>query len=151
MSAKSLQFCLTLCRLRDCSPPGSSVHGTFQPRILEWVAIPFSRRSSQIKPTSLMSPVSAGRFFTTSATWEAQHRYRCNIDLIYYLFRKIPGHTWNAINMLASVCVCSHVWPWFMMSLIWKPMLWLNLFWSLLKQLFDYINFFFCILFSLLY
>ena len=30
----------------DCSPPGSSVHGTFQARILEWVAIPFSRRSS---------------------------------------------------------------------------------------------------------
>ena len=38
----------------DCSPPGSSVHGILQARILEWVAIPFSRRSSlpRIEPTS---------------------------------------------------------------------------------------------------
>ena len=37
----------TLCQPMDCSPPGSSVHGIFQARILEWVAISFSRRSSQ--------------------------------------------------------------------------------------------------------
>ena len=37
------QLCLTLCYHRDCSPPGSSVHGILQTRILEWVAIPFSR------------------------------------------------------------------------------------------------------------
>ena len=34
-------MCLTLCDPRDCSPPGSSVHGILQARILEWVAIPF--------------------------------------------------------------------------------------------------------------
>ena len=37
---------LTLCDPMDCSPPGSSVHGTLQTRILEWVAIPFSWASS---------------------------------------------------------------------------------------------------------
>ena len=37
---KSLQSCLTLCDPMDCSPPGSSVHGIPQARILEWVAIP---------------------------------------------------------------------------------------------------------------
>ena len=37
------QLCLTPCDLMDCSPPGSSVHGILQARILEWVAIPFSR------------------------------------------------------------------------------------------------------------
>ena len=37
------QSCLTLCDPMDCSPPGSSVHGIFQARILEWVAISFSR------------------------------------------------------------------------------------------------------------
>ena len=36
------QPCLTLCDLMDCSLPGSSVHGTFQARILEWAAISFS-------------------------------------------------------------------------------------------------------------
>ena len=37
------QSCLTLCNLVDCSLPGSSVHGIFQARVLEWVAISFSR------------------------------------------------------------------------------------------------------------
>ena len=40
------QLCPTLCDLMDCSLPGSSVHGILQARILEWVAIPFSRGSS---------------------------------------------------------------------------------------------------------
>ena len=43
--AKSLQFCPTPCDPMDCSLPGSSVHGIFQPRILEWVAMPSSRGS----------------------------------------------------------------------------------------------------------
>ena len=37
------QSCLTLCNPMNCSPPGSSVHGILQARILEWVAMPFSR------------------------------------------------------------------------------------------------------------
>jgi len=57
----------------DCSPPGSSVHGILQARILEWVAIPSSKgdlSNQGIEPTSLMSPAQAGKFFTTSTTWE---------------------------------------------------------------------------------
>ena len=41
------QSCPTLCDTMDCSPSGSSVHGILQARILEWVAVPFSRGSSQ--------------------------------------------------------------------------------------------------------
>ena len=48
MYARSLQLCLILCDPMDCNPPGSSVHGILQARILEWVAIPFSRGSSQL-------------------------------------------------------------------------------------------------------
>ena len=44
--AQLLQVCLTLCNTIDCSPPGSSVHGISQAKILEWVAIPSSRGSS---------------------------------------------------------------------------------------------------------
>ena len=40
------QYCLTLCNLMDYNLPGSSVHGILQARILEWVAIPFSRGPS---------------------------------------------------------------------------------------------------------
>ena len=41
-AAKSLQSCLTLCDPIDSSPPGSSAHGIFQARVLEWGAIAFS-------------------------------------------------------------------------------------------------------------
>ena len=44
-AAKSLQSCPTLCDPVDCSPPGSSVHGILQARVLEWGAIAFSGRS----------------------------------------------------------------------------------------------------------
>ena len=47
LRAKSLQSCLTLCNPMDCSPPGSSVHGILQARILAWVARSSSRGSSQ--------------------------------------------------------------------------------------------------------
>ena len=56
--AMSLKSCLTLCDPMDCSPPGSSVHGIFQTRILEWVAIFFSRGSSQSRDQTLISYVS---------------------------------------------------------------------------------------------
>ena len=72
-AAKSLQLFPTLCDPMDHSPPSSFVHGISQARILEWVVMLFSRGSSRlrIKPTSLMSPALAGRFFTTSTTWKA--------------------------------------------------------------------------------
>ena len=44
--AKSLQSCPTLCNPMDSSPPGSSVHGILQARVLEWVAISFSNREA---------------------------------------------------------------------------------------------------------
>ena len=44
--AKSLQSCLTLSNPMDCSPLGSSIQGVLQARILEWFAMPSSRRSS---------------------------------------------------------------------------------------------------------
>ena len=61
-----LQF-RTFCDLMEYSLPGSSVHGILQVRILEWGAMPSSRRSSQL--ASLMSPAMAGGFLTSSATW----------------------------------------------------------------------------------
>ena len=54
--AKSLQLCLILHDPMDCSPPGSSVHGILQARILEWVTMPSSNRDdSGIEPESLTS------------------------------------------------------------------------------------------------
>ena len=59
-------LCLTLCNPMDCSPPGFSVHGILQARILEWVAIPFPRGSSQCKNWTQVSLIIGG-FFTVWA------------------------------------------------------------------------------------
>ena len=62
-AAKSLQSCPTLCDPIDCSLPGSSIQGILQARILEWVAISFSRGSSQPRNRTWVSRI-AGRRFT---------------------------------------------------------------------------------------
>ena len=61
------QLCLTLWDPIECSPLGSSVHGILQARILEWVAIPFFRKSSWPKDVRWVSCI-AGRCFITWAT-----------------------------------------------------------------------------------
>ena len=70
------QSCLTLCDPLDCSPPGFSVHGILQTKILEWVAIPFSRGSSRPRDQTQVSHI-VGRFFTFWPTREAL-RWYCN-------------------------------------------------------------------------
>ena len=70
--AKLLQSCLTFCNPMDHSPPGSSVHGILQERILEWVLCPppGDLLNPGIKLMSLMFPTLAGSFFTTDTTWK---------------------------------------------------------------------------------
>ena len=72
--AKSLQLCLTLCNPVDCSPPGSSIHGISEARILERVAISFSRGASQPRDGTHIFQVSCiGRqVLSHQPTWEAQ-------------------------------------------------------------------------------
>ena len=62
--------CPTLCHPMDCGPPGSSVHGILQERILEWVAFPFSRGSSWLRDFTWV-PCIAGGVITIWATREA--------------------------------------------------------------------------------
>ena len=62
-----VQSCLAFCAPTDCSPPGSSVHGVLQARILEWVAMPSSRGSSQPRDQTRVSHT-AGGFFTVGDT-----------------------------------------------------------------------------------
>ena len=71
--AKQLQSCWSLCDPMDCSPPGSSVPGILQAGTLEGIAMPppGDLPDSGIKLVSLASPVSASRFFSTGANWEA--------------------------------------------------------------------------------
>ena len=63
------QSCPTLCDPMDYGLPGFSVHGIFQARILEWVAISFSRGSSQPRDRTCISCMT-GRSFNPSAIWQ---------------------------------------------------------------------------------
>ena len=68
-----LLSCIQICNPMDCSPPGSSVHGILQARILEGVAIPFFRGSSPPRDRThiFCRSWTADRFFTIWATREA--------------------------------------------------------------------------------
>ena len=79
-----------LCNPMDCSPSDSSVHGILQARILEWVAIPFSRGSSWSRDQSQVSRI-AGRFFTIWAT------------------RGVKREHWIAVQSFGLQIQCSHV------------------------------------------
>ena len=67
------QSCPTLCDPMDCSLLGSPIRGIFQARVLEWVAISFSRGSSWPRDQTQVSRI-AGRRFTLWATREALMR-----------------------------------------------------------------------------
>ena len=81
--AKSLQSCPTLCDPMDCSPPGPSAHGFSRQKY--WSGLPCPSPGNLpnpgIKPTCLKSPAVEGRFFTTSATWEANQGHRKEVIL----------------------------------------------------------------------
>ena len=68
------QLCPTLCNPMDCSLPGCSVHRIFHVRVLEWVAISFSRGSSWPRDRTQVSYI-AGRFFASWATRKVSSAY----------------------------------------------------------------------------
>ena len=76
------QLRLTLGDLMDCGPPESSVHGILQAAILEWVAISFSRGSSQPRDRTQVSCI-AGIFFAVWATREALNNEAIGIIYLY--------------------------------------------------------------------
>ena len=74
---KVTQLCSTLC-----NPMDYTVHGILQARILEWVAFPFSRGSSQPRDHTQVSCI-AGVFLTTNTTWEAPYKLANHHKLIH--------------------------------------------------------------------
>ena len=101
--AELLHSCPTLHNPMDCSLPGSSVHGILQARILKWVTKPSTGDLPDwgIQPMSLTSPALAGRFFTTSTTWESDLQCCINFWCIGKWLRYIE------IDRDASICICS--------------------------------------------
>ena len=84
----AVQLCLTLCNPSDCSPPGSSVHGIFQARILEWVAISYSPGDLPdpgIETASLAFPALAGGFFITVSLGKPHLSHYCILMVLYII------------------------------------------------------------------
>ena len=77
------QSCLTLCNPTDCSLPGSSVHGIFQAIVLEWIAISFSRGSSQPRDQTQVSRI-VDRRFTIQATREVPRVFSKKASILRY-------------------------------------------------------------------
>ena len=121
--AKSLQSCPTLCNAMDCNPPGSSVHGILQARMLEWVAMPSSRGlpNPGIKPTSLTSPALAGRFFTTSTPGKLRLVWK------FILNKTIPLWPAWGLTVMVQDLLCRQQEAWSLVPLGTKPTLSCNL------------------------
>ena len=94
-----LQYCPTVCDPMDYSPPTSSLYGISQARILEWVAMPSSRGSSQPKDQSHVSCVSciAGGFFTHWVIREFKHSNK-EIDSYQVKLEKIHCLIWVSLG-----------------------------------------------------
>ena len=89
ISSAVSQSCLILCDPMDCSPLGSSVHGILQARILEWIAIPFSRVFAWPRDQTLVF-CTAGRFFTGWVTREAPSG---SLLVIYFIYSSELHHS----------------------------------------------------------
>ena len=88
------QSCPTLCDPMDYSPPGSSVHGILQARILEWVAISFSRGSSQPRDWTRISCVSCtGRWIP----------YHCTI------WEELMVQRFRVFSLFSIQLICKHI------------------------------------------
>ena len=102
MCVKSLQSCPTICDPVDYSLPSSSVHGILHARLLEWVAISYSRKSSQPKNWIHISCVScpAGTFFTCWAIGETQifllKAFNSDIRGLIIWVSRLGNYKWKA-------------------------------------------------------
>ena len=109
----------TLCNPMDCSSPGSSVHGIFQTRILEWVAIPSSRGSSRLKDWTFISYVQPRK-------WQQQSLGGCLSDsrssswsLLFYLSRALNIFLPYLPHVQNEVVGIDNFWIDFQLSLFW--------------------------------
>ena len=99
------QSYLTLCEPTVCSPPGSSVQGILQARILEWVANPFSRRSSRLRDQSQVSLI-VGSFFTLWATRETP-----SVSIMSFKAKGSNPGSHAVVCVYVLLCLFSFLWP----------------------------------------
>ena len=97
------QSCPTLCDPMECSLPGFSVHGIFQARVLEWVAISFSRRSSWPRDWTQVSCIVSRRF----TVWATREIHLCQSVLLIFSYKScvVYGLTSKSLLHFESILV----------------------------------------------
>ena len=118
------QLCPTLLDPVDCSLPGSSVHGIFQARVLEWVAIFFSRGSSQPRDRTRVSRT-AGRRFTVWATREAHHFLKVH-NALELSWNQLPHPGCEKIIFHKTGLWCQKDWVPLHIAQSWTRLKWLS-------------------------
>ena len=117
------QSCPTLCDPMDCSLPGSSVHGIFQAIVLEWIAISFSKGSSQPRDRTRVSRI-IDRRFTVWARGDCP-RLHVNKQRHYFANRGLSSQRYGFSS--------SHIWMWVLdYKESWMPKNWC--FWAVVLE-----------------
>ena len=127
------QSCPTLCDLKNCSPPGSSIHGNLQAKILEWFAISYSRASSWSRGQTYVFCVSCiGRWILYHwATWEAPFKWRLCSNIWVCSHENV---SFSDMCFVFFVCVCVFFWHQKNTSLCWPKFLGSNATWATLNS-----------------
>ena len=109
------QSCPILCNPMDCSPPGSSVHGILQARVLEWVAISSSRGSSWPRDQTCVSCISCTgrRILYPQGTWNRVADKRRNSLKILFFSEKL------IVLWILFLCFFSWKWNFFFFNKTW--------------------------------
>ena len=87
----------------DCSPPGSSVHGILQARILEWIVISFSRESSPPRDQTRVSCI-VGRVFNNYTTRQAQFSRSGGLRMSFILENVLHWHLQKVSTVIYHFC-----------------------------------------------
>ena len=142
LHAKLLQSCLTLRNPMDCSLPGSSVHGILQARIMEWVAMPFSRclLNPGIKPASSVAPALQVDSLPLSHQWSPHLRIYTNWNYteVEREFKdKLQPFTCWALTKMTLNYEFFHMHPnsQMIVSSEWPPIIFMSLPWYLVCSL----------------
>ena len=110
---KSLSY-VRLCNPMDCSLPGSSVHGIFQARVLEWVAMSFSRRSSWPRNRTQVSHI-VGRRFTSEPPGKSlgtPNLFIFILEMGIIIWIKTDDYHWGITDSMDMGWVDSGSWWW---------------------------------------
>ena len=103
---RSRSVCSTLCDPMDYSLPDSSIHGISQAKILDWVAISFSRRSSQTRDSTYGSQI-AGGFFTTELQ-EEHKKIDISLHICFFYLMLTHTHIHSTIAQRESASTITH-------------------------------------------